>query len=161
MEVRWGPTVRLDTGVKRSAHDERCRNISRRHLGISWFLGVLFLSTCVVRATQFGQFSKKGTIVIILGAMGHQSSWSRSISAQGRLSRCPTRSDLDTSRFVCRESQLINGFYGRSRLTATFHKLSRRGLRSGSMGLLPPRRKFRCHHNWHRAVLPDPTRHQI
>ncbi|KAF9648593.1 hypothetical protein BDM02DRAFT_2211671 [Thelephora ganbajun] len=25
----------------------RCRNISRRHRGISWFLGVLFVSTCI------------------------------------------------------------------------------------------------------------------
>lgn len=148
-------------GAKRSARDERCRNISRRHLGISWFLGVLFLSTCIVRATQFGQLSKKGTIMIILGAMGHQSSRSRSISAQGALCRCPTRSDFDTFRFVYRESQFINGFYGRSRLTATSHKLSCRGLPSGGMGLLPTRRKFRCHHNWHRAVLPDPTRRQV
>ena len=60
------PTVRLDTMVKRSARDGRCYNISRRHLGISWFLGVLFVSTCIVRPIQSSQILKNGTIVIKL-----------------------------------------------------------------------------------------------
>ena len=66
MEVRWDPSVRLDMGVKRSARGEKCRNISRRHLGISWFLRVLFVSTCIVRAAQFSKILKNGTIVIKL-----------------------------------------------------------------------------------------------
>jgi len=54
------PTVRLATQVKRSVRDQRCRNISRCNRGISWFLGVLFVSTSIVRAAQFSQTSNEG-----------------------------------------------------------------------------------------------------
>ena len=79
------PTVRLAAEVKRSVHEERCRNISCRNRRISWFLGVLFVSTCIVRAAQFAQTSNERSIMINLGTMDHQSLRSRFLPVQGTL----------------------------------------------------------------------------
>ena len=65
------PTVWLTTEAKRPAHDERCRNISRRNQRISWFLGVLFVNTCIVRAAQFSQTENRESTLANLGAMDH------------------------------------------------------------------------------------------
>jgi len=105
------PTVRLAAEVKRSVDDERCHNISRRNRGISWFLGVLFVGTTIVRAAQPSQTSNKGSIVINLGAMDHQSLRSRSLSDQRTLLKCLHCSfkprDPDTLLLPSRESQLM------------------------------------------------------
>jgi len=109
-----GPTVRLTAEIKRSIRDERCRNISRRNRGISWFLGMLFVSTTIVRAAQPSQTSNEGSIVINLGAMDHQSLRSRSLSDQRTLLRCLHRS------FVPRNSDSLLSISRESQLTASF-----------------------------------------
>ena len=68
-------------GLNGPADDERCHNVSRRHRGMGWFLGILFASTTIV-CVQLDPVrgSTKAVIVVNLGTMGHQSLCPRPLS---------------------------------------------------------------------------------